>query len=445
MHVEFRYKSQHMVGIVSWPTLDTLTHDSEWNLTGDKSLQYNDKAVIDIDHIGINADKVIGFFGAYHIYPNYPDFMNNDAEYAEYKDDLGQFRYGGYLQDFMKQNSKYPAIVAEYGISTSMYTAHYNPEGYNHGGLSEEEQADGIIRMTNAIITEGYAGAIIFEWMDEWAKKTWTTEPYMIPYNRNHYWHNAMDPEQNYGLIAYKSNQNILNELTVVYQGEKNDEDNEIETVRTGQDESYLYLDVKFTKEVSKVHDFIIEISTDSEKSGEDYSEFIIYYNENPKIFVNPGYNWIMGHYTAQNYDVSMYEELIQLTNNANTDKNGIFTPSKSQNLSNLLVGSFEIPQNQIQMDKNHVILRLPYTLLGISDPSSLNILSDDKELIPTSQDLINIKNNNNVKYEITYGEKSYSIEQTLTPWMTPVMTSIKKKGFDKIGEFFGEINLLVP
>ncbi len=52
---------------------------------------------------------------------------------------------------------------------------------------------------------EGYAGGIIFELMDEWTKKTWITVPYMVPFERNAYWHNALCPEQNYGLLAMES------------------------------------------------------------------------------------------------------------------------------------------------------------------------------------------------------------------------------------------------
>lgn len=36
-------------------------------------------------------------------------------------------------------------------------------------------------------------------------KKTWITEPYIIPYDRNALWHNAVDPEQNYGIYAMES------------------------------------------------------------------------------------------------------------------------------------------------------------------------------------------------------------------------------------------------
>ena len=438
LQVEKTYKKSPMVGIVSWPTLDSISHDSEWNESEDKSLQYNDKAVIDIDHIAINSDQVSGFFGAYHIYPNYPDFMNNDSEYAAYKDDEGMFRYGGYLEDFMEQNSKYPAIVAEYGISTSMYTAHFSPDGYHHGGLNEEQQADGIIRMTKSIIQEGYSGAIIFEWMDEWAKKTWTTEPYMIPYNRNPFWHNAMDPEQNYGLIKYKSDLNILNELTLAYQNE-NAEDG-VRTIKVGQDASYLYVDINFTNEVSSEQKFTLTISTNSEKSGSDYPEFVLHFDKKAKILVNPGYNWLKGHYEAKRYDFSEYEEMVQLTNQENIDMNGKFTPAKTQNLSDLRKGSFETPQNQVQVEGHHVTFRIPYGILGISDPSSLMILSDHTNLIPTMRDEISVKKSGTIKYELQDGSDHYAFVQTMIPWTTPDVTSVKKKGFDKIGQFFSEI-----
>ena len=437
LQIEDEYKSKPMVGIVSWPTLDSLTHDSEWNETGDKSLQYNDKAVIDIDHIMVDGNKVSGFFGAYHIYPNYPDFMNNDAEYANYSDEEGEFRYGGYLQDFMQQNVKYPAIVAEYGISTSMYTAHYNPNGYHHGGLNEDVQADGIIRMTKAIITEEYAGAIIFEWMDEWAKKTWTTEPYMIPYNQNVYWHNAMDPEQNYGLIAYKTNPSILNELTDVYQ---NDNNSGVKKVSAGQDKSYIYVDLEFAKKLDTADTFTMTISTSSEIIGNDFSEFIIQYSNTPKILVNPGYNWLTGHFTAGNYDYYQFEELIQNTNKESIAKDGTVTPSQSQNLSQLSIGSFDIPQNQIQIVDNHVIIRIPYGLIGISDPSTLCILSDAKVEIPTAQDSVNTKKEDTIKYNVVYGEKNYSFQQTLLPWENVEATAIEKKSFEEIAVFFGKI-----
>jgi hypothetical protein len=440
LKLEAQYGNNPLVGIVSWPTLDLIEHDSEWNAAGDKSLQYNDKAVVDINHIGIHKNKVSGFFGAYHIYPNYPDFMNNDTKYTAYKDEEGSFRYGGYLKDFMSHNLKYPAIVAEYGASTSMYTAHFSPDGYHHGGLSEEEQADAIIRMTKSIIKEGYAGAIIFEWMDEWAKKTWITEPYMIPYNRNPYWHNAMDPEQNYGLIAYRTDGTIRNKLSMVYKREATSLEEGIEDISVGQDESFLYLQIKFSTENPINQKFQLRIHSSSDIKGSNAEEYIIQFDKTPQILVNPSYNWIRGYYLASEHAYDQYEELIQLTNAENTDKEGKITSEKSQNLSNLQIGTFEVPQNHIQITENAMIIRLPYGLLGISDPSTNTILYDDRIQIASGRDEIQVHQIQRIEYELNFENQVYQFQQELKPWNSIDFEGVKKVGFTKISQFFKEI-----
>lgn len=127
-----KYNAQHPVAIVSWPTLDPVEHDSEWNVSGDKSLEYNDKVSVNINNIRREEKNKAGFFGAYHIYPNYPDFMNNEPKYDNYSDDEGRFRYGGYLKEFIEGHKKYPALVAEFGLATGMGNAHTSPDGYNH-------------------------------------------------------------------------------------------------------------------------------------------------------------------------------------------------------------------------------------------------------------------------------------------------------------------------
>lgn len=440
LKMEAQYGNKPLVGIVSWPTLDLIEHDSEWNEAGDKSLQYNDKAVVDINHIGIHKDKVSGFFGAYHIYPNYPDFMNNDSKYALYKDEEGSFRYGGYLKDFMSHNLKYPAIVAEYGASTSMYTAHFSPDGYNHGGLSEEEQADAIIRMTKSIINEGYAGAIIFEWMDEWTKKTWITEPYMIPFNRNPYWHNAMDPEQNYGLVAYRTDENIQNKLKLVYEREAASLEEGIEDISVGQDESFLYLQITFSTKDPINQKFQLTIHTSSDIKGSNAEEYIIQFDKTPQILVNPSYNWIQGYYLAKQHAFDQYEELIQVTNAENTDKEGKIIAEKSQNLSNLQIGSFEVSQNHIQITENAMIIRLPYGLLGISDPSRNTILYDDRIQIASGRDEIQVQQIQQLEYELNFENHKYQFQQELKPWNSLELERVKKVGFTKISQFFKEI-----
>lgn len=201
-----RWGVQRPLSVVNWPTLDPLKHEVEWrdpDLAG--RAPFNDKAVVDIEHIDVEKGFDAGLFGSYHIYPNYPDFIINTESYAEYRDEEGPLRFGGYLAAFMSTRKKYPSLVAEYGISTSLGIAHLEESGLHHGGHGEAEQGRLLVRLDRAIRREGYAGGIVFEWIDEWAKKTWTTEPFMVPYDRHALWHNLLDPEQNYGIVAMEA------------------------------------------------------------------------------------------------------------------------------------------------------------------------------------------------------------------------------------------------
>lgn len=424
------YDNSPLVAIVNWPTLDETSHDSEWNEKGDKSLQYNDSAVVDIDNINIHKEKVSGFFGAYHIYPNYPDFINNEVKYSSYYDEEGQFRYGGYLEEFMSTNDKYPAVVAEYGVSTSMYTSHINPDGYNHGGISEYEQSASIIRMTNGIIREGYSGAIIFEWMDEWAKKTWTTEPYMIPYSKNQYWHNAMDPEQNYGILAVESKEPEFNRVDFI-------NDTVVEVIETGQNEAYIFINISFNENRNMKEDFSIAIST----VDNGIFEFILHYNDEPKIIVNPGYNWINGKYESYSESYDNYEELIMLINDENTSKDGIYSASKFVNLSELVIGSLEDNLSHIEVDGNYMKIRLPYGLLGIADPTSNGVLYDEKVFVPTERDLINTTISNELDIKIMMDEGEIPFKLMMDKWILPDYQTRVKNGFDEISDYFKSLD----
>ncbi len=434
------YGSRPLTAIVSWPTLDPLEHDSEWNAEGDKSLQYNDKAVVDINHIQLRPDKTSGFFGAYHIYPNYPNFMNNEPSFAAYEDNLGSFRYGGYLEAFMQQHRLYPALVAEYGISTSMATAHFSPDGLHHGGLTEEEQAEGIIRMTDAIRREGYAGAVIFEWMDEWAKKTWTTEPYMIPYDRRVFWHNALDPEQNYGLLALEA---VRPELETIYR-RAGDSGGAILSTAAGMDASYLHLEIELDhpwKQTGK--SLQVEIGTAGRPpAGLRRPEFLLTLSDGgARLLANPGYNWTAGRYQSMEAGLDEYEELIQLVNPENTGKDGTFTPALSENLSTLSMGPLEGSNNLVEVDGSVIRVRLPYTLMGISDPSTGTILRDSREFIPVAADQIQKQKTGAISFRIRPATGApVEASLTLKTWETPEYTARLKDSFAAVADYFGSI-----
>ncbi|MEO1816764.1 MAG: hypothetical protein ABGU93_14385 [Acetobacterium sp.] len=388
---EDTYKWQHPVGIVSWPTLDPTEHNSEWNETGDKSKQYNDKVSVDINHISTREKLQSGFFGAYHIYPNYPDFMNNETSYAAYTDDAGSFRYGGYLQEFIAGHQKYPAIVAEFGLATGSGNAHENPDGYHHGGLTEEAQGTGIVRMMKAIEQEGYAGGIIFEWTDEWAKKTWITEPYIIPYDRNPLWHNAVDPEQNYGIYAMESD----GPRSLPYVIE---DDGVISKMALAADETYLYIDLDLKRLVDFSQEQLIigldtyDRSRGNMKYGTDIAttaasglEYIIEINGSNEGFlqVQPGYNNSTGNHSSVASQTGLFFTMSMLTNKEIITKDGTTIPAVIQDLSQLSFGSLENnSHHQVQISGKTISIRIPWTRINVTDPSTMRVV-DDPRIIP--------------------------------------------------------------
>lgn len=395
---EETYSWQHPVGIVSWPTLDPIEHDSEWNESGDKSKQYNDKVSVDINHISTREKLQAGFFGAYHIYPNYPDFMNNEASYATYTDETGSFRYGGYLKEFIAGHQKYPAIVAEFGLATGSGNAHENPDGYNHGGLTEAAQGTGIVRMMKAMEKEGYAGSIIFEWSDEWAKKTWITEPYIIPYDRNPMWHNAVDPEQNYGIYAMESAEPRSLPYTIA-------DDGVISKMSLVADETYLSIELELERLIDfSQEQLIIGLDTYDRSRGNmkfgtavptaaaSGLEYIIEINGNKDgwLLVQPEYNGSTGKHASTYSPDGIFETMTMLTNKETVTKDGTKIAAVVQDLSQLSFGTLENnSHNQVWISGKTVSIRIPWTRINVTDPSMMRVVDDPRIILnPTTNEL---------------------------------------------------------
>lgn len=455
---EENYRTQHSVAIVSWPTLDALEHDTEWNSSGQKSLEYNDKVSIDINHIDLGEKMMAGFFGAYHIYPNYPDFMNNETGYDSYRDDEGRLHYGGYLKEFMAVHTKYPALVAEFGLSTGMGNAHSNPDGLNHGGLTEEQQGQGIVRMMKAIQREGYAGGLIFEWMDEWAKKTWITEPYMIPYDRHAYWHNALDPEQNYGILAMEAA--VPKEDEYVQKGT-----GLLESIGIKHDAAFLYLHLTLEQAIDFNREkLLIGLDTYDRQRGEyrfvpglnteapTGLEFLLDISgtDSAKLLVHPGYNITENTYASYRSYTGNFRQLNKLINNERVTKEGRIINAIYADFSSLSYGTFlDNSRNSWYMEDNEIFIRIPWGSLNFTDPSSMTVLDDQdftgtpvrdelntviSEGVLVSALLINTADNR--EEELLSTGEPYTWEG----WDEPLSSARLKKSYDIIKEYFAGI-----
>jgi hypothetical protein len=248
-----RYGTLHPTAFANWPTLDPLTHPTEadrreedaWrrkygvpfpqHLNGEP---WEDDAVsLDATRVVPTARMAAGSFAAYHVYPNYPDFMYREGT------------YGQYLRRLKRYHGRQPLLVAEFGISTSRGIAHVEPSGLSHGGHDERRQGERLAEMIGTIRGTGCAGGIVFELMDEWFKGTWSVAPLELPAERRRLWFDAESPEQSYGLVANRP------AAPVVVDGDPGDWGAKAETDRTGwlalhdvralADAGYLYLLVR--------------------------------------------------------------------------------------------------------------------------------------------------------------------------------------------------------
>jgi hypothetical protein len=203
-----RYGLAHAVSFVNWPTLDVMRHPTETERGGRQADHDEDSDSVDPTRIrplvepGVRSG-FLGYFATYHVYPYYPDFMNLDPGYNSARDRHGSCNYAGYLEDLKRHTAGLPLLIGEFGVPTSRGIAHLQPQGIHHGGASEEEQGAHTVRLLEDIEDSGSSGALLFEMFDEWFKVSWIVWNVERPRDRDPLWHNLLDPEESYGLIAF--------------------------------------------------------------------------------------------------------------------------------------------------------------------------------------------------------------------------------------------------
>jgi hypothetical protein len=213
-----RYNTQRPIAYTNWPTLDPLTHPTESTHAEEKALLQKRREKVpeesrefDNDAISLDATKLYattaysaGVFASYHAYPYYPDFLVLDSAYNTAHSQDGPSAYYGYLRALVDYHGTMPVLISEFGVPSSRSGAHWQPQGWNHGGHSEASQATIDARLTRDIYHAGAAGAGLFALIDEWFKKNWIVIDFEWPLERNRLWLNALDAEQNYGVIAMR-------------------------------------------------------------------------------------------------------------------------------------------------------------------------------------------------------------------------------------------------
>lgn len=243
--VEMTYGWQHPMAFTNWPTTDPLPHLDEANPNED---------LVGLDPMKIAPTSAwkAGYFAAYHIYPYYPDFVRYEEGYNQYTNvDGKKDPYAGYLHAMRKHHEGIPFIVAEFGVPSSRGMAHRGGLQRNQGHHTEKEMGELNADMARQIHAEGYDGAILFAFHDEWHKFTWNTWDLEQPVDRRPLWRNRLTNEEHFGLIAVEAGsaaeQIYLDGQSDDWSRNRNKMEKSYDdlSLTVTHNEAYLYLQVK--------------------------------------------------------------------------------------------------------------------------------------------------------------------------------------------------------
>ena len=195
---EHGYGTSEPIAFVNWPTADPLHHPLEPN-------RDEDLAGIDANHVLPTGAWPGGTFASYHAYPYYPDFQRYEPALQQTRWRGRPDPYAGYVAALRRHYAAHmPLLVTEFGVPSSLGSAHQGPLGRDQGAHTEQEamQTDAdLLRMLQA---QGVGGAFVFAWSDEWFKRTWNTLAH-VDLERLALWHDPLTNEQWFGLLATDS------------------------------------------------------------------------------------------------------------------------------------------------------------------------------------------------------------------------------------------------
>jgi Tfp pilus assembly protein PilF len=430
-----RYNAQRPIAYTNWPTLDPLTHPTETGKTQEISLlrKRGEKIVempkeYDNDAVGLDAVKLrptaafpAGVFASYHAYPYYPEFMVVDPGYLRARSPEGPSNYFGYLRELVAHHGDMPVVISEYGVPSARGSAHFQPQGWNHGGLSEDQQAAADARLTRDIYAAGAAGAGLFSLIDEWFKKNWVVTEFEYPPDRKRLWLNPLDAEENYGIIAMRAgakgsgitidgDTSDWRGIRPLYSGAASaiPAPLQLKSLRVAHDEAYVYLRIDVGSiDWSRAH-YQLGIDTYRRDLGDtrlpntgSHSpvglEFVLDLSgpSSTQVLVDHPYNLYRGvpipgsKPAATQYvlndpfrtvanDAGVWDSLVVVTNRRRISRDGRIFEAIAYNRNRLLYA--RQPDNSLadwyaNPRSGMIEVRLPWAMLNMTDPSSRSVL----------------------------------------------------------------------
>jgi hypothetical protein len=394
------YKQYRPISVSSWPTLDPIHHPTE----GTGALE--DSQELDLAQLD-TTNFPGGYFASYHAYPYYPDWMNEDPNYVTARDSVGPDSYFGYLQALRAHYFPKPLIIAEVGVPTSWGNAHYAQSGMDHGGEDEVQQGIDDVRLFHNAYDAGTGGAILFAWIDEWWKRTWIVDELALPLERYKLWHNVTSPEQNFGLLGFQPAPPDFSMFPPTSGSGR------IAEIRGAADAEYFHLKISLGSPLADGETMTIGYDTYADDRGESIlpngvkttqrSELALAVTKSSaELMVMEAYDQFgIWHDTQEAWHDKTVSQLpsgrpyasvksdggkwnlVRWKNNGDHGSDdGVYKfPATVQEIGKLHVRQAADPetgQSAVVFDGALVTVRIPWTLLQVTDPSDPHVIDDD-------------------------------------------------------------------
>ncbi|QBR92816.1 hypothetical protein [Nocardioides euryhalodurans] len=360
------------IAMVNWPTTDPLVHPEE-------PLPQEDLVSVDPMHVLPTDAWPAGTFASFHAYPYYPDFQRYEPGLQDEEWDGREDPYAGYvaaLRDHVAGTM--PLLVTEFGVPSSLGSAHAGPLGRDQGGHTEQQAMAVNADLMRLLEAKGAAGAFVFSWEDEWFKRTWNTLEHQDE-ERRQLWHDPLTNEQWFGLVA--TDPDPLPDAAA----EAIPESGAFEYVHVWADASWVHLEVTTREAVPEVLRIEADVLPGPERA--DYRIEVDPGAGEARLDVRRDLDPIRLDTPERPYHPDQDDpwHLYRLITNRSHDVGGEQRPAEFLDVGQLVEGTWD-PESeefdstatwQVDEERRTVRLRIPWSMLGFSDPSSRQALGE--------------------------------------------------------------------
>lgn len=191
-----KYKTQRLISFINDPMNDLLHYEISY------AKQLSKYSYIDAEHILPSDQLLSGYFASYRLFDfcdSFTNYLQEDQKAALAPilsgiDTTGV--YGGYLQ-LLSAYHTMPVVAAGYSFSTARA-----PVSKAFAPLTEEEQGEALMNVYRQAKAAGWAGVFLSSWQDTWERRTWNTA-FSTVLTQNYLWHDLQTDGQNSGIMAY--------------------------------------------------------------------------------------------------------------------------------------------------------------------------------------------------------------------------------------------------